>query len=141
MGRLVQLTDLSNDDTFIQTMQILFKYLNLHFSHKINSWTKWDELKMQNLHLNDGLDGRQIYTVQSGTQRYSGLCGFIPSHPMLYEISSRLLNYHQEYCFTYPSFIFDADVSSFLNKTFHCVVTDFASCNMQGSPLIGERNK
>ena len=41
--------------------------------------------------------------------------------------------------FTNPSFIFDVDVSSFLNKAFHCVVTAFASCNMQGSFLIGER--
>ena len=43
--------------------------------------------------------------------------------------------------FTYPFLIFDVHVSSFLNKAFHCVVTTFAGCNMQGSLLIGESNK
>ena len=43
--------------------------------------------------------------------------------------------------FTYPNNIFDADISSFLNKDFCCVVTTFVSCNMQRSPLIGESNR
>ena len=43
--------------------------------------------------------------------------------------------------FTYPNIIFDADISSFHNKDFCCVVTAFVSCNMQGSPLIGESNR
>ena len=41
----------------------------------------------------------------------------------------------------YPSFIFDVHVSSSFNKTFHCVVMAIASCNMQGSLLIGESEK
>ena len=41
---------------------------------------------------------------------------------------------------TNPIFIFDVDVSSFLDKAFHCVVTNIASCNMQVSPLKGETN-
>ena len=42
-------------------------------------------------------------------------------------------------CFTHPILIFDVHVSSSLNKAFHCVVTTFAGCNMQGSLLIGEK--
>ena len=55
--------------------------------------------------------------------------------------NSHVFNCYQEYSFTYPTFILGVHVSSFLNKAFHCVVTAFASCNMQGSPLIGESNK
>ena len=36
---------------------------------------------------------------------------------------------------TYPSFIFDVDISSFFNKGLHCVLMAFTSCKMQGSPL------
>ena len=48
---------------------------------------------------------------------------------------------HQEYNFTYPIFILDVYVSSFLNKAFHCVVMTIAGCNMQGSLLIEESDK
>ena len=43
--------------------------------------------------------------------------------------------------FTYPNIIFDVDISSFPSKGFCCVVMTFVSCNMQGSPLIGESNR
>ena len=36
---------------------------------------------------------------------------------------------------TYPSVIFDVDISSFVNKGFHCVLMAFTSCSMQGSSL------
>ena len=76
----------------------------------------------------------------------------VPSHGMYNRISKlsvkhlvsnqqQLLNNHQEYSFIYPSFIFDVHVSSSFNKTFHCVVTTIAGCNMQGSLLIGESKK
>ena len=42
-------------------------------------------------------------------------------------------------CHTYPIFIFDVDVSSFLNKAFHSVVTAFACCNVQSSLLMEEK--
>ena len=60
---------------------------------------------------------------------------------LVLKLKSALLNYHQKYSFTNPIVIFDVHVSSFLDKTFHCVVTAFAGCNMQGSPLIEESNK
>ena len=37
---------------------------------------------------------------------------------------------------TYPIFIFDVDISSFLNKTFHSVSFTFYNCNVQGSFLF-----
>ena len=46
---------------------------------------------------------------------------------------------HQEYSHAYPSLIFDVDISSFLDKAFHCVVMAIAGCSMQWSPLM-ERN-
>ena len=49
--------------------------------------------------------------------------------------------YHQGYSYAYPCLIFDADISSFFDKVFHCVVTAIVSCNMYGSPLIGENSK
>ena len=49
--------------------------------------------------------------------------------------------YYQKYSFTYPLVIFDVHVSSFHNKASHGEVTTFASCIMQGSPLIEESNK
>ena len=41
---------------------------------------------------------------------------------------------------TYPILIFDADISSILDKALHCVVMVFYSRNMQRSPLIKARN-
>ena len=32
----------------------------------------------------------------------------------------------------------DVEVSSFLNKVFHCVIMAFASCNVHGSELVEE---
>ena len=58
-----------------------------------------------------------------------------------YNPKSAVLNYHQVYSLLYPSFILDVHVSSFSNKVFHCVVTAFASRNMQESPLIEGSNK
>ena len=77
-----------------------------------------------------------------------GMYHAVPSNSMVYEdgqtIGLLCVRYsisNQEYSFMYPGFIFDVDVSSFLDKAFHCVVTAFASCNMQGSSLIGKKNK
>ena len=41
--------------------------------------------------------------------------------------------------YTHPQVISDADISSFLNKAFHCVPTTFPSCSVQRSPL-NEKN-
>ena len=41
----------------------------------------------------------------------------------------------------YPSLVFHADISSSSDKVFHCVVTTFTSCNMQGSPLIERKEQ
>ena len=41
---------------------------------------------------------------------------------------------------TYPIFIFDADISSFLDKALHYVVMAFTSCQVQRSHLM-ERKK
>ena len=38
--------------------------------------------------------------------------------------------------YDYPILIFDVDLSSFLNKTFHSGVMAFFSCNVQRSLLI-----
>ena len=62
-------------------------------------------------------------------------------HKHLVSNQQQLLNNHYEYSFTYPSFILDVHVSSFIKKAFHCVITATAGCNMQGSLLIGESNK
>ena len=37
---------------------------------------------------------------------------------------------------TYPFFIFDADISSSVNKGFHRVLMAFFSCNVYGGPLV-----
>ena len=37
---------------------------------------------------------------------------------------------------TYPFFIFDGDISSFLNKGFHWVFMAFLSCNVYSGPLV-----
>ena len=42
------------------------------------------------------------------------------------------------YILTYPFYIFDADVTSFLGNKFHSVVTAFSNCNAQGNPLFGK---
>ena len=44
------------------------------------------------------------------------------------------------YSHTYPTGIFDADISSFFNEVFYCVLIVFTHCNMEGSPLA-ERKK
>ena len=59
---------------------------------------------------------------------------------LLFTLISALPVYDQQYGHTYPSVVFATDISSFLDKPFHCVITTFAGCSMQGSPLI-ERNK
>ena len=40
---------------------------------------------------------------------------------------------------TYPSFILDVFISSFVNKGFHCDLMTFLSCNVQGSSLIKKK--
>ena len=52
---------------------------------------------------------------------------------------SQIRNAHQHYGHTYPSLLFEADISSFVDKVFHSEVMAFACCNVQGSSLI-ERN-
>lgn len=42
--------------------------------------------------------------------------------------------------YTYSIFIFDVDNSSFVNKTFHCILIPFTSCNVQGS-LLSEKEE
>ena len=54
----------------------------------------------------------------------------------VFNLKSAVHCYHHEYSLTYPTLISDADISSFLHKAFHCVVTAIVSCNMQGSALI-----
>ena len=44
------------------------------------------------------------------------------------------------YSHTYPTVIFDPDISSFFNEVFYCVLVVFTHCNMEGSPLA-ERKK
>ena len=52
----------------------------------------------------------------------------------------QIRNAHQPYGHTYPSLLFEADISSFVDKIFHGEVMAFACCNVQGSSLT-ERNK
>ena len=42
---------------------------------------------------------------------------------------------------TYPIFICNVDISPLANKVVHCVHMASFSCNVQGSALMGERNK
>ena len=49
--------------------------------------------------------------------------------------------YDQQYGHTNPSFVFATDISSFVDKAFHCVITTSVGCNMQGSPLIEVNNR
>ena len=51
---------------------------------------------------------------------------------------TQLSNFPSGVWFTYHIVIFDVHVSSFLDKVFHCVIMAFASCNMQGGPLVDE---
>lgn len=57
----------------------------------------------------------------------------------LYQLyNTKPLN-HQFYglvSYTYPMIILDVDISSLLNKEFHCVATAFASYNVQSSLLV-----
>ena len=47
----------------------------------------------------------------------------------------------QEYSHAYPSLVFDVDISSFLDKAFHCVIMVFSNRNMQRSPLVKKIKK
>ena len=60
---------------------------------------------------------------------------------MLFTLISAIPDYGQQYGHTNPSVVFATDISSFLDKVFHCVITTFAGCSMQGSPLIERENK
>ena len=44
------------------------------------------------------------------------------------------------YSHTYPTVIFDADISPFFNEALYCVLIVITHCNMEGSPLT-ERKK
>ena len=48
---------------------------------------------------------------------------------------SPTLIYHPYFGHTYPFLVFDAEVSSSLNKAFHCIATTFFSCDMHRSLL------
>lgn len=52
----------------------------------------------------------------------------------------QIRNAHQHYGHTYPSLLFEADISSFVDKVFHSEVMAFACCNVQGSLLIMKAN-
>ena len=41
----------------------------------------------------------------------------------------------------YPMHIFAVDISSVINKEFHCIHTKFSNCNVQRSPLIERLKK
>ena len=60
---------------------------------------------------------------------YHGKC-------LVLNLKSTVLIYRNS--LTYPIFILDADISSFLDKAFHCVVMVLSNRNMQRSPLIKE---
>ena len=60
---------------------------------------------------------------------------------LLFTLISAIPFYDQQYGHTNPSLVFATDISSFLDKPFHCVNTTFAGCSMQGSPLIEGNNK
>ena len=58
-----------------------------------------------------------------------------------FNINLAILIYHPQYGHTYPLPVFDADISSFLDEAFHCVVTTIVSCNMQGGPLMERKQQ
>ena len=58
-----------------------------------------------------------------------------------HSFSNQLPNNHYKNSFTYPTFILDVYVSSFLDKAFYCVIMGIAGSKMQGNSLIGESNK
>ena len=62
-----------------------------------------------------------------------------PSNPNSNQGYSAILN--RVVLYVYSINIFDADVSSFLNKPLHGVLIPFSSCSVQGSSLIVGKRK
>ena len=92
-----------------------------HTSCKTNS-TNWfqfmsiAELQQTNFQIAN-YSGNNVWVV---SQNWYYIIGYV----------SRIVSY------TYPLFIFDDDISSFVKKVFHNLFMSSFSCHVQGSPLI-----